>query len=120
MGSEKLFGHELQEKTLIPSIKAALMANGVEVVNRESPDALTLTVQANTTMSGQGRGFYTAYLNAVFELKNSSGDIVMHKSLDRVKGVQTDKTRAGQEAYRKATKEIETRFIEVFIEALYK
>jgi len=120
MGSEKLFGNELQEKTLIPSIKAALMANGVEVVNRESQDALTLTVQANTTMSGQGRGFYTAYLNAVFELKNSSGDLVMHKSLDRVKGVQTDKIRAGQEAYRKATKEIETRFVEEFIEALYK
>jgi DNA polymerase-3 subunit alpha len=66
------------------------------------------------------REFFTAYLNAVFELKNSSGDLVMHKSLDRVKGVQTDKTRAGQEAYRKATKEIETRFIESFIKALYK
>jgi hypothetical protein len=120
VGSEKLFGIELAEKTLIPSIKAALMANGVEVMDRKSADALTLTVQANTTLSGQGRGFFTAYLNAVFELKNSSGDLVMHKSLDRVKGVQTDKTRAGQEAYRKATKEIETRFIESFIKALYK
>ena len=120
VGTEKLFGIELREKTLIPSIKAALMANGVEVMDRKSPDALTLTVQANTTMSGQGRGFFTAYLNAVFELKNSSGDLIMHKSLDRVKGVQTNKTMAGQEAYRKARKEIENRFIESFIEALYK
>jgi hypothetical protein len=120
MGSEKLFGTELQEQTLIPSIKAALMENGVEVINKQSPDALTLTVQSNTTIGGQGRGFYTAYLNAVFELKNSKGDLVIQKSLDRVKGVQTDKTRAGQDAYRKAIKEIEARFIEEFVEALYK
>ena len=44
----------------------------------------------------------------------------MQKTLDNVKGVQTEKRRAGEEAYRKASKHVLERFIESFVEALYQ
>ena len=120
VGNEKLFGRKVKSKTLIPAIKATLIEHGVEVVDASVEDALVLSVTADTRIGGEGRGFYTAYLNATLSLKDSEGVLVMQKTLDNVKGVQTEKRLAGEEAYRKASKKVLGRFIESFIEALYQ
>lgn len=119
-GNEKLFGKKARNKTLIPAIKAALIESGVEVVDSSHPEALTLRVQADTRIGGEHRGFYTAYLNATLSLKDSNGTLVMQKTLDNVKGVQTERKRAGEDAYKKASKQIKNRFIELFVESLYE
>ena len=120
VGTEKLFGKKVKNKSLIPAIKAALIEQGVDVVDSSVGDALVLRVQADTRIGGEGRGFYTAYLNATFSLKDSEGSLVMQKTLDNVKGVQTERKRAGEEAYRKAGKQVLGRFIETFVDALYQ
>lgn len=120
VGSEKLFGEEVKNTTLIPAIKAALIEHGVDVVDESASDALILKVQADTRMGGEGRGFYTAYLTANLSLKNSEGSLIMHKSLDNIKGVQTERILAGEEAYRKASKKKLRRFVESFVAALYQ
>ena len=120
VGNEKLFGRKVKSKTLIPAIKASLIEHGVEVVDASVEDALVLRVTADTRIGGEGRGFYTAYLNATLSLKDFEGVLVMQKTLDNVKGVQTEKRLAGEEAYRKASKKVLGRFIESFIEALYQ
>ncbi len=119
-GTEKLFGNKVKNKTLIPAIKAALIEHGVDVVDRSVEDALVLKVQADTRIGGEFSDFYTAYLNATLSLKDANGSLVMQKTLDNVKGVQTEKRRAGEEAYRKASKQVLERFIESFVEALYQ
>lgn len=120
VGSEKLFGKKVKNKTLIPAIKAELIEHGVDIVDNTVDDALVLRVQADTRIGGEGRGFYTAFLNATLSLKDSEGSLVMQKTLDNVKGVQTERKRAGEEAYRKASKKVLGRFIETFVDALYQ
>lgn len=119
-GREKMYGSSTRSKTLIPAIKEALIEKGVEVVSRNTPGALTLKVSSDTQLGGGGHGFTTAYLNASITLKDLSGNTVMKKNLDRVKGVQSGREQAANEAYRKATKKINGRFISSFVDALYK
>jgi len=44
----------------------------------------------------------------------------MQKNLERIKGVQLDRIKAGQESYRKAAIEIKGRFTSKFVGALYE
>ncbi len=123
VGEEKMFGRTMQDGVLISALRAALIEKGVEivdVVNTDSPDVISLTVFSDTKAGGEGAGFYTAYLNATIELKDSEGKLILQKNLERIKGVQLDRRKAGDEAYRKARTEIKGRFIDNFMKALYK
>ena len=122
IGDEMMFGIQRGKVVLISALRAALSEQGVEIVEGSDigSDALTLRVYSDTRIGGEGSGFYTAYLNATLELLGTDQELVMQKNIERIKGVQLDKERAGEEAYRKAVKEIEGRFIESFIKALYK
>jgi hypothetical protein len=120
VGIEKLFGRKSRTNVIIPALKSALIENGVEVVETASSGVLTLRVESDTRIGGEGRGFITAYLNATLALKDPSGDLILQKNLENVKGVQTERIRAGEEAYRKASKEIKGRFVEAFVQSLYQ
>ena len=121
-GDEMMFGEKRGKGGLISALRAALSEQGVEISEGSDigSDVLTLRVYSDTRIGGEGSGFYTAYLNATLELLGTDQELVMQKNLKRIKGVQLDKERAGEEAYRKAVKEIEGRFIESFVKALYK
>lgn len=119
-GREKMYGSSTRTKILIPAIKEALIKKGIEVVSRDTPGALSLKVSSDTQLGGGGQGFTTAYLNASITLKDNKGNTVMQKNLDRIKGVQTGKEQAANEAYRKASKKVNGRFISSFVNALYK
>ena len=119
-GSEKMFSKILSQEKLIPALRAALIEEGVEVVDASSSSVLTLKVEADTRTGGEGAGFYTAYLNATIELTNNNGQLLMQKNLERIKGVQLDKIKAGHEAYRKAALEIKGRFVRRFVMELYE
>lgn len=120
VGTEKLFGRNTRSNTIIPAIKSELIENGVEVVENASSDVLTLRVESDTRVGGEGRGFYTAYLNATIALSDPSGELILQKNLENIKGVQTERIRSGEEAYRKASKDIKGRFVESFVKSLYK
>jgi len=122
IGEEMMFGIKREKNELISALRAALSEQGVEIVEGSDigSDVLTLRVYADTKVGGEGSGFYTAYLNATLELLDTDNELVIQKNLERVKGVQLDKDRAGEEAYRKAVREIGGRFIEAFVKALYQ
>lgn len=119
-GREKMYGNSSRSKILIPAVKEALIEKGIEVVSRDTPGALTLKVNADTQLGGGGHGFTTAYLTATIVLKDMEGNTVMQKNFDRVKGIQSGKEQAANEAYRKAAKKVNGRFISQFVDALYK
>ena len=119
-GTEKMFQRTISQGVLIPALRAALIEEGVEVVDQANSKGLTLTVNADTQAGGGGSGFFTAYLNATLELTDGNGKLIMQKNLERIKGVQLDKIKAGQESYRKAAIEIKGRFTSKFVGALYE
>jgi len=119
-GTEKMFQRTISQGVLIPALRAALIEEGVEVVDQATSKGLTLTINADTQAGGGGSGFFTAYLNATIELTDGNGKLIMQKNLERIKGVQLDKIKAGQESYRKAVFEIKGRFTGKFVGALYE
>ena len=120
VGTEKMFQQTISQGELIPALRAALIEEGVVVVDHASSKGLTLTVNADTQAGGGGSGFFTEYLNATIELTDGNGKLIMQKNLERIKGVQLDKIKAGQESYRKAAIEIKGRFTSKFVGALYE
>lgn len=120
VGAEKMFQQTLSQGELIPALRAALIEEGVEVLEQGTSSALTLTVNADTKAGGSGSGFFTAYLDATIELTDENGKLIMQKNLERIKGVQLDRIKAGQEAYRKAAIEIKGKFTSRFVGALYE
>ena len=120
VGTEKMFQRTIAQGALIPALRAALIEEGVEVVDHATSRALTLSVNADTQAGGEGSGFFTAYLNATIELTDENGKLIMQKNLERIKGVQLDRIKAGQESYRKAAIEIKGRFTSRFVGALYE
>jgi len=120
VGAEKMFQQTLLQGELIPALRAALIEQGVEVLEQGTSSALTLTVNADTKAGGSGSGFFTAYLDATIELTDENGKLIMQKNLERIKGVQLDRITAGQEAYRKAAIEIKSKFTSRFVGALYE
>ena len=120
VGTEKMYQRTISQGALIPALRAALIEEGVEVVDHATSKGLTLTVNAETQAGGGGSGFFTAYLNATIELTDENGKLIMQKNLERIKGVQLDRLKAGQEAYRKAGIEIKGRFTSKFVGALYE
>jgi len=122
VGNELMFGVKKDKNIFIAALRAALSEQGVEIVEESysGSDALTLRVYADTKAGGAGAGMYTAYLNATLELLDTDQKLVMARDFERIKGVQLDTSRAGEEAYRKAVNKIRGRFIESFIKALYK
>ena len=120
VGTEKMYQRTISQGALIPALRAALIEEGVEVVDHATSKGLTLTVNADTQAGGGGSGFFTAYLNATIELTDENGKLIMQKNLERIKGVQLDRIKAGQDAYRKAAIEIKGRFTSKFVGALYE
>ena len=122
VGDELMFGIKKEKNIFIAALRAALSEQGVEIVEGtySGSDALTLRVYADTKAGGAGAGMYTAYLNATLELLDTDQKLVMARDFERVKGVQLDTSRAGDDAYRKAINKIRGRFIESFIKALYQ
>ena len=122
VGDELMFGIKKDKNIFIAALRAAMSEQGVDIVEESYPgsDALTLRVYADTQEGGAGAGFYTAYFNATLELLDTDQKLVMARDFERIKGVQLDTSRAGDEAYRKAISKIKGRFIESFIKALYE
>jgi len=122
VGDELMFGIKKDKNIFISALRSAMSEQGIDIVEGSytGSDALTLRVHADTQAGGSGSGFYTAYFNATLELLDTDQKLVMARDFERIKGVQLDTDRAGDDAYRKAINKIRGRFIESFINALYQ
>ncbi len=120
---ESLFGSPVGENRLgiADAVAEVLHEQHMGVTQTEAEADLIIEIVADTEKAGSGNGFHTAYLNArVHVLDARTGDLVLQKNLDRVKGVQLDWDGAGRAAYDKASREIKGRFISDLIASLYR
>jgi hypothetical protein len=79
-----------------------------------------LSIEADTRQSGNGQGFYTALLDAAIVVRDSRGEPVLQRNLERIKGVQTNWDNAAEEAYRKAALEVRGAFLDELLQKLYQ
>lgn len=119
-GREFAYGRPAMDRSLQRALSSALSERGVRVTEVESEADLIIELEANTAQGGQGQGFYTALLTASVKLLAEDGALVLHKTLDRVKGVQLNWEGASQAAYTKAGMEIRGSFLQEMLESLYQ
>ncbi len=119
-GRESAFGRPSRDRLLQQALSSALSERGVRITDTEAEADLIIELEADTQQGGQGQGFHTALLNASVKLISEGGDLILHKSLDRVKGVQLNWEGASQAAYSKASMEIRGSFLQEMMESLYQ
>ena len=119
-GREFVFGQPARTRALQQALSTALSERGVRITEAEGEADLIIELEADTQQGGQGQGFHTALLNASVKLITADGDMILHKSLDRVKGVQLNWEGASQAAYSKAGMEIRGSFLQEMMESLYQ
>jgi hypothetical protein len=119
-GRESAFGSPIRDRALEQALSSALTERGVRVTDSEKQADLIIELESDTQQAGQGQGFHTALLNASIRLMDREGDLILHKTLDRVKGVQLNWEGASQAAYTKATMEIRGTFLQEMMESLYQ
>lgn len=105
------------------ALAEALHQQGFQVTESCRDADLILDIESDTERHGASAagGFHTAYLNArVRVIHGESGNLVLQKNLDRVKGVQLDWDAAAIAAYDKAAREIKGRFVTDLVESLYR
>lgn len=119
-GRESAFGAPLRERALQQALTSALSDRGIRISESEQHADLFIEVEADTQQGGQGQGFHTALLNASIRLVDRDGDLILQKTLNRVKGVQLNWEGASQAAYSKAGMEIRGSFLQEMMESLYQ
>lgn len=119
-GRESTFGSPNQNRALERALTSAVSERGVRVCNAEGEADLIIELESDTQRGGEGQGFHTALLTASVQLLDLNGDVILHKSLDRVKGVQLNWEGASQAAYSKASMEIRGSFLQELMESLYQ
>lgn len=105
------------------ALAEALHQQGFQVTESCRDAGLVLEIESDTERHGSAAagGFHTAYLNArVRVIHGESGNLILQKNLDRVKGVQLDWDAAAIAAYDKAAREIKGRFVTDLVESLYR
>lgn len=121
---ESMYGSPLGANRLgvADAVAEALHQQGMQLTESCTDADLLLEIESDTERNGAAPGgFHTAYLNArVRVVNNRTGDLILQKNLDRVKGVQLDWDAAGIAAYDKAAREIKGRFINDLVESLYR
>jgi hypothetical protein len=121
---ESMYGSPLGANRLgvADAVAEALHQQGMQLTESCNEADLLLEIESDTERNGAAPGgFHTAYLNArVRVINNRTGDLVLQKNLDRVKGVQLDWESAGIAAYDKAGREIKGRFVNDLVESLFR
>jgi len=121
---ESMYGSPLGENRLgvADAVAEAIHQQGMQLTESCNEADLLLEIESDTERNGAAPGgFHTAYLNArVRVINNRTGDLVLQKNLDRVKGVQLDWESAGIAAYDKAGREIKGRFVNDLVESLFR
>ncbi len=117
---ESQYGRPSSGKRLADALAAALTERGMVLTTQPAKADAVLSIEADTRQSGNGQGFYTALLDAAIVVRDSHGEPVLQRNLERIKGVQTNWDNAAEEAYRKAALEVRGAFLDELLQKLYQ
>ncbi|UTW61447.1 LPP20 family lipoprotein [bacterium SCSIO 12741] len=106
---EKKFGQMPVQNTsgLRSACQKSLIGNGMQYEADINKSDIVIEVQADTREAGEFQGLYTAILEGEATVKlTSTGEVLVKESLNGIKGVDLDYTRAGDKAYDALIKKI--------------
>lgn len=118
--SEKNIGKPLVDNLLLEAAKRKLVEAGMPLVERFSNADYVLNIDAFTVQTAQSGEFRQASLTATISVKNSDGNEVYRKNLEKIVGAHFDIEVAGKNAYAEAVKKIENTVMREILEMVVK
>ncbi|MFM1931011.1 MAG: hypothetical protein RL226_314 [Bacteroidota bacterium] len=115
---EQNLGQPLTSQRLADPLRRAFSENGCTFTEKINEADFVIYIDANTTEGGTSQGFYVAYLNINWSLKDKKGTVLLQNSESNVKGLQMNFSAAGLEAYKKGAQKMENEVSKKIIETI--
>ena len=112
LSDEKILGKGYSSTLLKDHLIKNVVNQGFTVSANKGDADLVCIINANTKKGTENSGIFVSYMTASFIVKNTRNKKVIYtgKLID-VKGVQLDFKKAGEDAYKKALKQIEKKIL---------
>jgi hypothetical protein len=105
--SELNFDDTLSSNVLANTFKKEFLESSFSVTNNMDNADYLLDLSANTNKISSSGGFYSASLNANIKFYDNQLNLLYTYQINNLKGVQLDYSKAGKDAYQKASEQIE-------------
>lgn len=116
---EKSFGQPGPNTVLASAFSAALVKEGMKVIQGTGEANYKVNITSNTTSGGQAQGFSVAFLEMTITVSNAvTGETIYKESPPSIKGLQLNNDAAGIEAYKKGKEKIEQEIIKSLLTSI--
>tara|TARA_B110000196_G_C20891727_1_gene541630 strand:- start:78 stop:698 length:621 start_codon:yes stop_codon:yes gene_type:complete len=117
---ELSFGAETNSKILASTLQNELTKKGIHFTSIKEIADFAIKVSGNTTKGGTSQGFHVAYLEMRVEVvDNENGSQVYSQAINNIKGLQLNFDAASGDAYKRASKKIESEIIDELITTIF-
>lgn len=117
---ELSFGAETNSKILASTLQNELTKKGIHFTSIKEMADFAIKVSGNTTKGGTSQGFHVAYLEMAVEVvNNQNGSQVYRQAINNIKGLQLNFDAASGDAYKRASKKIESEIIDELITTIF-
>lgn len=118
--SETNLGVAVGDAGVAMPVREEMTKRGFRFVDREADADLLLNLNATTRQGGESAGFFTAFLDVTYTVRDRrSQDVVHEGGKQAVKGVQLAYDKAGLDAYKKAAADVRKELIPAMMSALF-
>ena len=119
VAKESNMGEAITEGGAALALKEELSRKGFRFVDRPADADMIMSVNASTREGGTANGFFTAYLDISFSFRDrTKNEVIYEGGRQGVKGVQLNYTKAGLEAYKKASQEVRKELVPAMMDAI--
>lgn len=110
--TENILGSKSDRTLLKDHIIKNAVNKGFTVTDNKSSSDLICTITADTKKGTDNSGIFSSYMTASFSVENTvSKKVIYSGKLIDIKGVQLDFQQAGEDAYKKALKQIDKKIL---------
>jgi hypothetical protein len=118
--NETNLGAPVGDAGLSTVVREEMTKRGFRFVDRAQEAELLLTLNASTRQGGEASGFFTAFLDVNYALRDRrTGDVVKEGGKQAIKGVQLAYDKAGTDAYKKGAADVRKEIIPAMMNALF-
>ena len=118
--SETNLGVPVGDAGLSAVVREEMTKRGFRFVDRPQEAELLLNLNASTRQGGEASGFFTAFLDVNYSLRDrKTGDVVHEGGKQAIKGVQLAYDKAGIDAYKKASADVRKEVIPAMMNSLF-
>jgi hypothetical protein len=118
--SETNLGVPVGDAGIATVVREEMTKRGFRFVDRAQEAELLLTLNTSTRQGGEASGFFTAFLDVNYALRDrKTGDVVHEGGKQAIKGVQLAYEKAGLDAYKKAASDVRKEIIHAMMNSLF-